>query len=90
MPNVREAITMSERYRVVYVTADSTQWAAIDVPDGLIAPPTIELHMPSVGPVSFFYASCHRLPIPEEAGTEGRYDTDDSSQRLRWPGDLAH
>lgn len=81
---------MSERFRAVYVSADSTQWASLDVPHGLITPPTIELHMPSVGTVTLYKASGHKLPVPEEAGTEGRYDTDDSSQRLRWPGDLAH
>jgi hypothetical protein len=56
-----------ERMRVVYVTADSSQWMAVDVPFGLISPPTYELHRPLVGPVTFYDAKGHRLRIPREA-----------------------
>lgn len=59
---------MSERNRTVYVTADGSDWLVIDVPFGLITPPTIGLHRPMVGAVEFFHATSHRLPIPTEAG----------------------
>lgn len=59
---------MSERNRIVYVTADSSQWAAIDIPDGLIPPPTIDLHQPQVGTFTFYYADCYpSIRVPSEA-----------------------
>jgi hypothetical protein len=58
---------MSERNRVVYVTADQSDWLAIDVPFGLITPPTVELHRPLVGTVQFFYADSYRLAVPDAA-----------------------
>lgn len=59
---------MSERNRIIYVTADSSQWAVIDIPDGLITPPTIDLHRPEVGPITFYFADCYpSLRIPSEA-----------------------
>lgn len=68
---------MSERFRAVYVTADSSKWTVIDVPHGLITPPTIELHMPSVGTVIFLKASGHSLPVPRGAVKEGVYEIDE-------------
>jgi hypothetical protein len=56
-----------KRGRWVYVTPDSSRWLAIDLPFGLIAPPTITLHEPLAGPVEFYLAESHRLPIPPEA-----------------------
>jgi hypothetical protein len=58
---------MTERNRVIYVTADASDWLAIDVPFGLITPPTIELHQPLVGSVEFYHADSYRLTIPKEA-----------------------
>jgi hypothetical protein len=58
-----------ERNRAVYVTADSGRWLAIDFPFGLITPPSIELHQPMAGPVTFYLAESYRLPIPPEAAT---------------------
>jgi hypothetical protein len=59
-----------ERQKIVYVTADSSQWMVLDKQIGLISPPTIELHRPLVGPVTFYYAECYQLPIPPEAEAE--------------------
>lgn len=56
---------MNGHKRVAYVTADSSQWMVLESPDGLISPPTIELHQPQVGTVVFYYASCYELRIPE-------------------------
>jgi len=58
---------MAERNQVVYVTADSSGWLLIDFPFGLISPPTLELHQPLAGTVTFFWAELHRLKIPDEA-----------------------
>jgi hypothetical protein len=59
--------TEPERGRVIYVTADSSQWLVIEYPFGLITPPTIELHRPLQGAVIFYYAQCYGLAIPAEA-----------------------
>lgn len=32
------------------------RWVTLDIPDGLISPPTIELHWPLFGPQTFHYA----------------------------------
>jgi hypothetical protein len=56
-----------ERMRTIYVTSDSSQWLIVDKPFGFISPPTIELHLPQVGPVMFYDAEGHRLRIPKEA-----------------------
>ena len=56
-----------ERNKIIYVTADSQQWVVINVPFGMITPPTIELHIPLQGPVTFYYASCYQLRVPDEA-----------------------
>lgn len=56
-----------ERNRVIYVTSDGSDWLAVDVPFGLIPPPTIQLHRPLAGPVEFYHADSYRLPIPDEA-----------------------
>jgi hypothetical protein len=56
-----------ERNKVVYVTPDSSQWVVMDVPFGMIMPPTVELHKPLVGPVVFYWAEGHSLPVPKEA-----------------------
>jgi hypothetical protein len=61
-------MTDPERIKVIYVTADSSQWLTIDMPFGLISPPTIELHKPLIGPVVFYHASAYQLRIPKEAG----------------------
>jgi hypothetical protein len=55
---------MSPRVRIIYVTPDSHRWMMLDVPDGLITPPHIDLHVPVVGPVRFYYAQSYQLPIP--------------------------
>jgi hypothetical protein len=58
-----------ERSRVVYVTPDSSQWLVLDIPFGLVAPPTISVHRPPLyGPVEFYHASAYNLPVP--AGAE--------------------
>ncbi len=56
-----------ERNRVVYVTQDGTKWAVLDVPFGMITPPIIEIHQPTVATFKFYYADCYQLPIPREA-----------------------
>lgn len=56
-----------QRARIVYVTSDSSQWLALDKPDGMISPPIITLHVPLRGPVEFYLADCYRLPVPAEA-----------------------
>jgi hypothetical protein len=56
-----------ERNRIVYVTSDSSLWLAIDVPFGMITPPTIELHVPLKGSVTFYHSSGYQLRVPEEA-----------------------
>jgi hypothetical protein len=55
------------RAEVVYVTGDSSAWLRLSVPSGLISPPTIELHRPLSGPVTFYDAESFRLPVPAEA-----------------------
>ena len=59
-----------ERNRVVYVTQDSSKWAVLDVPFGMITPPIIEIHQPMVGTDKFYYADCYQLRIPPEAEAE--------------------
>lgn len=61
------SISDQDRNRIVYVTADSSQWLAIDVPFGLVCPPAIELHRPLIGSVVFLDADSYRLSIPSEA-----------------------
>lgn len=61
-----------KRSQVVYVTADGSQWMRVDVPFGLITPPTLTFHKPLAGPVEFFYAECYGLPIPQEARESSR------------------
>jgi hypothetical protein len=56
-----------ERNKIIYVTADLSSWAILDEPFGLISPPTIELHEPQVGTVTFYNASSYQLHIPAEA-----------------------
>jgi hypothetical protein len=59
---------MGDRNSVIYVTnTNPAEWLRIDVPDGMITPPTITLHRPLVGPAEFYFADCYRLPIPAEA-----------------------
>jgi len=65
---------MTDRFRAIYVTADSSQWMMIDTQHGLITPPTIDFHVPRVGPITFYYASCYLLEPPKEAGEEGVYE----------------
>jgi len=61
-------MTEPARSRVVYVTNDGTgRWLVLDVPFGLITPPTLEIHKPMEGAVEFFYAQCYGLPVPAEA-----------------------
>ena len=59
-----------ERNRIVYVTADSSQWVVINVPFGLITPPTIELQRPLVGSILFYHASGYQLRVPVQAEVE--------------------
>lgn len=59
---------MSEPHsRIVYTTTDSQRWMVIDIPDGLISPPYIDLHQPFEGPVRFYYAEPYKLPVPDDA-----------------------
>ena len=51
----------------VYVTREGGLWLSVRHPDGLIPPPTIELHKPMEGPVTFYFAECYGLPVPPEA-----------------------
>lgn len=60
--------TTETRTRVVYVTNETpARWLLIDVPMGLITPPTIELHKPLAGPVVLYHADSYSLPVPDEA-----------------------
>jgi hypothetical protein len=57
-----------ERNKVIFVTADSSQWMVVNIPFGMILPPTIEVIQPLLtDPVVFYYAETHRLRIPSEA-----------------------
>lgn len=49
----------------VYQASDGRE-AKIIAPFGLIAPPTLALHQPSVGPVTFYYRESHTV-TPEES-----------------------
>jgi hypothetical protein len=60
-------MTDPERTNRIYVTADSSQWARLSVPFGLIAPPTIELHKPLSGTIMFYDSDGYNLPVPTEA-----------------------
>lgn len=51
----------------MYVTESGDQWLVLDVPRGVIAPPTIEPHRPMAGAVTFYWADCYKLPVPAEA-----------------------
>lgn len=51
----------------VYATADGSQVLTVKVPFGLICPPTIDLHKPSVGPVTFFHADSYKIEIQPNA-----------------------
>jgi hypothetical protein len=55
------------RTRAVYVDPVTDGWAVLDVPFGLVTPPTVTVHWPAVGPVVFFHASSYGFPVPEEA-----------------------
>jgi hypothetical protein len=63
---------MSDRERGtwIYVTSDSQLWLKVDLPFGLIAPPTIDLHRPMVGLVKFYHADSYQLPVPAEARSQ--------------------
>lgn len=63
---------MSGRHKVIYVTSDSQHWTILDVPDGVVTPPTLTLHVPLAGPLEFYYADCYRLPYPAEAKEAAR------------------
>jgi hypothetical protein len=63
--DIGETMSDPERNQIVYVTANSEQWVIINIPFGLISPPTIDLHLPQVGSVTFYHASGHKLPVPE-------------------------
>lgn len=59
---------MSERNTIIYVTTEQPpRWLRIDVPAGMIPPPTITVGQPMQGTVEFYFAECYRLPIPAEA-----------------------
>lgn len=60
-------MTDPERNMVVYVTSDSSQWMVLDMKFGFISPPTIDLHVPQVGPLQFYNASSYGLHVPPEA-----------------------
>jgi hypothetical protein len=59
----------------VYVTANGDQWLVLDVPRGVIAPPTIGSHQPTAGAVTFYWADCYKLPVPAEAAAAARLTT---------------
>ncbi len=50
-----------------YVTRDGARWLNVRYPDGLVPPPSIELHKPLAGAVTFYFAECFNLPVPSEA-----------------------
>ena len=56
-----------ERNKIIYVTSDSSLWAVLDEPFGLISPPVIALHKPQVGTITFYNADSYQLRIPAEA-----------------------
>jgi hypothetical protein len=58
---------MKKRSKVVYCTMDSSQWAILEPPAGMISPPVISLQQPFVGPVEFYHASAYNLPVPDDA-----------------------
>lgn len=62
---------MTDMRVITYVTADGIQWLNLNKPHGLISPPTITLHQPSVGPVVFYNADGYQLNIPKEARSRG-------------------
>ena len=53
-----------EKSEWVYQASDGRE-AKIIAPFGLIAPPTLALHQPSVGPVTFHYRESHAIEIEE-------------------------
>lgn len=62
-----------DRGRVVYLAPDG-RWVIVDVPFGLIPPPTIVIHEPLVATHTFYYADMYNLPVPPDAraALEGR------------------
>lgn len=51
-----------------YATKDGARWLTLTAPDGLIPPPTIQLHQPEVGAVWFYYAEVYGITRPAPAG----------------------
>jgi hypothetical protein len=65
MENVSNIAEEPERGEWVYVTTETPpRVMRVDLPFGLIAPPTIDLHQPTVGPVTFYHASSYGLRVP--------------------------
>lgn len=75
----------SARNRVVYVTNDGVEWLVLDVPSGLVTPPTITIHQPLAGPVEFFYAECYGLAIPAEAAAQAQASAASLCQQMDGP-----
>jgi hypothetical protein len=61
-----------ERNKVVYVTADSSKWAILDIPFGMIMPPMIDLHVPQVGTETFYCAEMYQLKVPSAVAKASR------------------
>jgi hypothetical protein len=64
-------MTDPKRSKVTYATADGKHALVVDFPFGLILPPTIETHIPLVGPVIFYWADCHHIKVEREAKRRG-------------------
>jgi len=56
-----------KRTEVIYVSADSSLYAKLSIPYGMISPPMIDIHQPEVGTFTFYHAICYNLPIPKDA-----------------------
>lgn len=63
-PDDWEPVEDEERTEWVYVTNTQPQQVVrVDAPLGLIMPPTIDLHRPMVGPVTFYHADGYGIPV---------------------------
>ena len=57
----------------VYVTnASPQQLVRVVTPRGLMMPPTLDLHRPPDGPVTFYLAESYRLPVDAEKLRQAR------------------
>jgi hypothetical protein len=64
-------MTDPKRTKVTYVTADRQNAITLDIPFGVITPPTIECRIPLVGYLTFYFASCYRIKPARGTKTRG-------------------